>query len=141
VSCFPKQPDLTIVLQQDKDDSVSCICNTRHDDGQFMLDCDECHKWFHGACVGVIPENVSVSIHEASCVFFYLTAFLPSFLQVPARWFCDTCLIRRKVRSRKNGDTGAAPSIDLSQASLDMSVDEPNEDEVLVKAYLVFSPP
>lgn len=90
---------------QDKDDSVSCICNTRHDDGQFMLDCDECHKWFHGACVGVIPENV------------------------PARWFCDTCLIRRKVRSRKNGDTGAAPSIDLSQASLDMSVDEPNEDE------------
>ncbi len=63
-----------------------------------------------------------------------------SFLQVPARWFCDTCLIRRKVRSRKNGDTGAAPSIDLSQASLDMSVDEPNEDEVWDKTYFRLQP-
>lgn len=101
-----------------------------------MLDCDECHKWFHGACVGVIPENVSVSIRE-HISHLLLTAF---FLQVPARWFCDTCLIRRKVRSRKNGDTGAAPSIDLSQASLDMSVDEPNEEEVWVIAYFRLQP-
>jgi hypothetical protein len=41
-----------------------------------MLDCDECHKWFHGACVGVIPENVSVPIHELTRLL--LTAFLPS---------------------------------------------------------------
>jgi hypothetical protein len=38
---------------------VRCVCG-KGDDGRFMLDCDCCHAWFHGECVGgyTSPEEV-----------------------------------------------------------------------------------
>lgn len=41
-----------------EEEDASCVCNATDYSGQFMLDCDDCHKWFHGACVGVSPDNV-----------------------------------------------------------------------------------
>ena len=38
-----------------------------------MLDCDRCHRWFHGPCVGVVEG------------------------MLPENWVCDECQIRRQV--------------------------------------------
>lgn len=61
-----------------------------------MLDCDSCHRWYHGQCVG-IQENA-----------------------LPSQWRCDECQIRRQVeleqakvprrgRSSRKGDEQQAP--------------------------------
>ena len=34
------------------------------DGAAFMLDCDLCHRWFHGACVGVPQEEALKLIPE-----------------------------------------------------------------------------
>jgi hypothetical protein len=44
---------------------------------RFMLDCDDCHRWFHGECVGVDPSIV------------------------PPLWYCDQCLLRRQLQQHK----------------------------------------
>jgi len=77
-------------LQQDKDEKfnnegrpdddgeiVNCVCgNTNAPDStyDFMLDCDQCHVWFHGKCVGI-----------------------PTAEDLPDRYVCDRCLIREQV--------------------------------------------
>ncbi|CAN0448881.1 unnamed protein product, partial [Hapterophycus canaliculatus] len=43
-----------------------------------MLDCDRCHRWFHGPCVGIPSEEVCVC------------------------WFCVDCTILRQVSAQKN---------------------------------------
>jgi hypothetical protein len=42
-----------------------------------MLDCDDCHRWFHGECVGIDPSTT------------------------PAIWYCDQCLLRRQLQQHK----------------------------------------
>ena len=37
--------------------------------------CDECSRWFHGACVSLSSEDIRVLGRIANC-----------------RWFCDSCL-------------------------------------------------
>jgi len=88
--------------EQGKED-VSCLCKKgRVDENVFWLDCDSCHKWFHGACVGILSE------------------------QVPEQWYCDNCLIRKKIAERKSSLH--------KNSSIDMSVD-PNlsGDELLLQ--------
>ena len=48
-------------------ENTSCICNRPHITNTFMLDCDRCHKWFHGSCVSVRRDSI------------------------PDSWFCDEC--------------------------------------------------
>jgi len=43
-----------------------------------MLDCDDCHRWFHGFCVDVDSANP------------------------PETWYCDNCMVRRLMRKLKN---------------------------------------
>ena len=35
---------------------IHCICR-KPDDGDFMIQCDECDEWYHGKCVHVPPEE------------------------------------------------------------------------------------
>jgi hypothetical protein len=42
-----------------------CICKTE-DEGKFMLACDDCNRWFHGACVGV-SEKSAMSLGRWAC--------------------------------------------------------------------------
>ncbi|KAL6062556.1 Nipped-B-like protein A (Fragment), variant 2 [Balamuthia mandrillaris] len=72
----------------------SCICERRRSDN-FMLDCDKCHKWFHGSCVGVSPH------------------------QVPDTWYCDSCFLRQKVEERRTTLREMAQSQSLSQNGVD----------------------
>jgi late competence protein required for DNA uptake (superfamily II DNA/RNA helicase) len=55
----------------------SCaVCNNAND-ARFMIDCDRCHRWFHGNCVGVDQDNFS------------------------GTWFCDQCLVMQQIESVK----------------------------------------
>jgi hypothetical protein len=40
-----------VALAPDQED-YSCVCGT-YDNSVGMLDCDDCHKWFHFVCVGL----------------------------------------------------------------------------------------
>ena len=44
-----------------------------------MLDCDSCHRWFHGACVGV------ASCHDPS-----------------VEWHCDDCSVRKLLDAQRS---------------------------------------
>lgn len=38
----------------DEGEVIGCLCGLGVvDQNKFMLDCDRCHRWFHGSCVGV----------------------------------------------------------------------------------------
>lgn len=43
-----------------------CVCNSEYDKKRFYIQCDTCHNWFHGECVGVTPEHAD-SIDEYVC--------------------------------------------------------------------------
>eukprot|EP01083_Nonionella_stella_P127189 385302_1 len=59
-------------------ENAKCICNEGFAEERFMLDCDECHRWFHGSCVGVVDS--------------------PDLKQ----WLCEDCLIRNAVNKQKS---------------------------------------
>ena len=42
----------------DEGEVFGCPCGVRqyNETDGYMLDCDLCHRWFHGACMGV-PES------------------------------------------------------------------------------------
>ena len=42
--------------------------------------CDECSRWFHGACVSLSSEDIRVLGRISNC-----------------RWFCDSCLPQTKT--------------------------------------------
>jgi hypothetical protein len=48
-----------------------------------MIDCDDCHRWFHGECIGI-------------------SAGAP-----PPNWLCDQCLVRHKL-DKSHSDSQAA---------------------------------
>lgn len=53
---FPLTRTKTRQAETPGEEDARCICN-KGDFGSFMLDCDDCHKWFHGACVGIDAAN------------------------------------------------------------------------------------
>jgi len=52
-----------------------CFCDTAYDDG-FMIQCEHCLTWCHGACVGLVEEK---DIEAASS---------------QSTWLCPICIIR-----------------------------------------------
>ncbi|XP_071086634.1 histone lysine demethylase PHF8-like [Haliotis cracherodii] len=48
--------------QESPEGELFCVCR-RPDDGSFMIGCDKCNGWFHGACVGVKPEEAETMEH------------------------------------------------------------------------------
>ena len=43
-----------------------------------MLDCDECHRWFHGVCAGFVREQAIMEY-----------------------WACDECVMRKQLVAQK----------------------------------------
>jgi cohesin loading factor subunit SCC2 len=58
-------------------DDCGCICDRKFVD-TFMLDCDQCHRWFHGSCVG-IPRDKPLKI-----------------------WVCDDCRLYERIWKQAN---------------------------------------
>jgi len=43
-----------------------CICNDTYQDGDFMIQCDDCDDWYHGECVGITEEEAE-NISQYTC--------------------------------------------------------------------------
>mmetsp|Transcript_29228 Transcript_29228/g.60734 ORF Transcript_29228/g.60734 Transcript_29228/m.60734 type:complete len:1733 (-) Transcript_29228:882-6080(-) len=69
-----------------KEEVNRCFCGRGNLD-TFMLDCDRCHSWYHGSCVGITKDTV------------------------PEVWLCDDCILQTvileqaKVFARGNGNS------------------------------------
>ncbi|KAF1797605.1 hypothetical protein FB192DRAFT_1335001 [Mucor lusitanicus] len=50
-----------------KDVQKYCICRKGYDGKEFMIECEDCKEWFHGACVGLKPNSVSDHYACSSC--------------------------------------------------------------------------
>ena len=42
-----------VVGEIGSDEDTTCVCGRTGRTDRFMLDCDRCHKWFHGFCVQI----------------------------------------------------------------------------------------
>ena len=65
-------------MDTDAGEDADCICAGGYN-GAFMLDCDKCHRWFHGKCVGVAEAEEDL----------------------PAEWFCDSCQLSNAVADQR----------------------------------------
>lgn len=59
-----ENPDGTQKIAAD-DSKVYCFCKKPWQ-GRFMLQCDGCDEWFHGACVDITPSE-ALDIDEYHC--------------------------------------------------------------------------
>ncbi|CAM9784024.1 unnamed protein product, partial [Chrysoparadoxa australica] len=47
-----------VALQEQEPSDKECICGGKAViDSTLMLDCDRCHRWFHGSCIGIKAEE------------------------------------------------------------------------------------
>jgi len=67
-----KEVNLTARPTDDGED-CRCICNRKQLTDTFLLDCDRCHRWFHGSCVGIQKDNI------------------------PEMWLCDECTMQNCI--------------------------------------------
>ncbi|GMH83028.1 hypothetical protein TrVE_jg528 [Triparma verrucosa] len=58
-------------------ENTKCICNRPHITNTFMLDCDGCHKWFHGNCVQIRKDAI------------------------PETWYCDECVMIQVAKEQQ----------------------------------------
>lgn len=73
-----------------KEEVNRCFCGRDNLD-LFMVDCDLCHSWYHGSCIGITKDTVPVS------------------------WFCDDCTLQTAVMDQaKVFARGSDKSSDLS---------------------------
>jgi len=75
---FPTAVDMDAVDEEADPSSNSkeinrCFCGRTALVDTFMLDCDRCHGWFHGSCVGIPKDNL------------------------PGVWICDECTMQLMV--------------------------------------------
>ena len=55
---FPSIPKFrTIEIIQSKTVDIYCTCRCPEFPGQFMIECEVCHVWFHAPCVSIITKK------------------------------------------------------------------------------------
>lgn len=80
-----------------KEEVNRCFCG-RDFLNTFMMDCDRCHSWYHGSCIGVTKDTV------------------------PDAWFCDDCTLQTavldqaKVFARGSDTSNSLTTFDHSHA-------------------------
>jgi hypothetical protein len=53
-------------------DDISCICGNTDSKAE-MMDCDDCHKWFHLSCMNISAEEIEAARDRPAqwvCLFF-----------------------------------------------------------------------
>ena len=69
---LPESMDLCAPSPEPREEINRCFCGRGNLD-TFMIDCDRCHSWHHGSCVGVSKDTV------------------------PDTWLCDDCTLQTTV--------------------------------------------
>lgn len=73
-------------------DSVLKICPSCKNDlenEEDLIQCDECHSWYHGLCVDLLSEQIE------------------SLLSSNGKWFCVNCSLQSQAQSTAEGDSTA----------------------------------
>ena len=114
---------------EDSGEVWGCVCDSKNS-GDFSLDCDRCHRWFHGACVGIRKSQVTNEGGDD-----------PEKLDV---WTCEECTIRnlvseqrkaqKKAMSLSGGNSGDGGGV-ADQGGAD---DESGLDEIMRQLLLNF---
>ncbi|KAF9431525.1 hypothetical protein BGZ76_000196 [Entomortierella beljakovae] len=53
-----KSSDIGVSGDAEKDEQIYCLC--RAPESGMMVECDECHEWYHGPCVRVTKREASI---------------------------------------------------------------------------------
>ncbi|KAF9374666.1 PHD finger protein 3, partial [Podila verticillata] len=88
-------PSPTIPVERvTRSKKVYCYCQ-KPDDGEVMIQCDNCRQWFHGACVDITDEIANVMELKNE------------------KYFCDPCteIIKAKSKSRTGGSNTLPSSL------------------------------
>lgn len=85
---LPNQMSLT-ETPEPKEEVNRCFCGRDLD--TFMLDCDRCHSWFHGSCVGITKDAV------------------------PETWVCDDCTLQGSMLDQAKAFTQGKDSLILTK--------------------------
>ncbi|EGC34868.1 hypothetical protein DICPUDRAFT_13956, partial [Dictyostelium purpureum] len=43
--------------ENNNDDRLYCLCKRKYDSNMFMIACDRCDEWYHGACVNISEKD------------------------------------------------------------------------------------
>jgi cohesin loading factor subunit SCC2 len=85
---------LKVSIRNIEDKTVRCYCEKNLHPDTLVLDCDQCHTWYHAPCVdlarGIVPE----------------------------KWFCDTCQLQRIVGFERDRNTNMG-ELGFSAAAID----------------------
>ena len=94
-----------LVASGERQEDYACTCLSGKDVAHSMLDCDDCHKWFHFVCVGV----------QEDCV--HIQGF---------SWRCHSCELRRwaeKMHANAQLHRGGnVPSVPAHHAPADVEM-------------------
>ncbi|KAJ1978776.1 hypothetical protein H4R35_001762 [Dimargaris xerosporica] len=44
-------------------DQPQCLCQRGYNGSEFIVHCDKCKVWFHGACVSITPQDAAIATH------------------------------------------------------------------------------
>jgi cohesin loading factor subunit SCC2 len=91
-----KPVKLKAITSKADDKRVNCYCQNNVFTESLMLDCDRCHTWYHGACVGLTRDTV------------------------PQEWHCDACQLGRIVEFERDKNTNMG-EMGCSLAKMDES--------------------
>lgn len=80
-SCICQQGYQGRFMVQSSSPSCPFLASRRVASDLGQLDCDDCHRWFHGSCVDVDPNDP------------------------PAIWYCDLCQLRRQKEAEQEKQT------------------------------------
>ena len=76
----PKKTFDVAAQPTDEGEVTACLCGQTFSDALgFMLDCDKCHRWFHGSCVGMLAADA----------------------ELPDHWLCDNCRLSTAVHDQR----------------------------------------
>lgn len=85
---------LKVSTRKIEDKTVRCYCQKNLHPDTLVLDCDQCHTWYHAPCVDLARGNV------------------------PEKWFCDTCQLQRIVGFERDRNTNVG-ELGFSAAAID----------------------
>jgi len=78
-------------------EEVYCLCRGPDIPGLFMIGCDGCNEWFHGACVGITTPELAEQL---------------------GTWLCPSCAQRQSTCSVDKGTTHRKPSSSTRNSKL-----------------------